>query len=130
MVSQLQKAFLSAWTSLFACRARCTVQAHLRAPGDSRLVLTALSRTSPRHVVRNAGHLKAMDPAWVRAKEGDRRRMTPYAETAYAAGVTFSHRPLSTERNSASRMLMLRTAFSNGNSNGSPLRIASEKSSP
>ena len=27
----------------------------LRAPSGSRLVLTALSRTSPRHVVRNAG---------------------------------------------------------------------------
>ncbi len=38
-----------------ACRARCTVQVRLRAPSGSRLVLTALSPTSPRHVVRNAG---------------------------------------------------------------------------
>ena len=38
-----------------ACRARRTVQVRLRAPSGSRLVLTALSRTSPRHVVRNAG---------------------------------------------------------------------------
>ena len=38
-----------------ACRARCTVQVHLRAPSGPRLVLTVLSRTSPRRVVRNAG---------------------------------------------------------------------------
>ena len=46
-----------------ACRAQRTVQVRLRAPSGSRLfpppglrlVLTALSRTSPRHVVRNAG---------------------------------------------------------------------------
>ncbi|MDE0166399.1 MAG: hypothetical protein OXL36_15000 [Bryobacterales bacterium] len=30
--------------------------ARLFPPPDSRLVLTALSRTSPRHVVRNAGY--------------------------------------------------------------------------
>ena len=30
-------------------------QVRLRAPSDSRLVLTALSRTSPRRVVRNTG---------------------------------------------------------------------------
>ena len=39
----------------FACRAQRTVQVRLRAPSGSRLVLAALSRTSPRHVVRNAG---------------------------------------------------------------------------
>ena len=46
-----------------ACRAQRTVQVHLRAPSGSRLfpppglrlVLTALSRTSPRRVVRHAG---------------------------------------------------------------------------
>ncbi len=38
-----------------ACRAQRTVQVRLRAPSSSRLVLTALSRTPPRHVVRNAG---------------------------------------------------------------------------
>ena len=46
-----------------ACRARRTVQVRLRAPSGSRLfpppglrlVLTALSRTSPRRVVRHAG---------------------------------------------------------------------------
>ena len=38
-----------------ACRAQRTVQVRLRAPSGSRLVLTALSRTSLRHVVRNAG---------------------------------------------------------------------------
>ena len=41
-----------------ACRAQRTVQVRLRAPFSSaglRLVLTALSPTSPRHVVRNAG---------------------------------------------------------------------------
>ena len=39
----------------FACRARRTVQVRLRAPSGSRLFLTVLSPTSPRHVVRNAG---------------------------------------------------------------------------
>ena len=38
-----------------ACRAQRTVQVRLRAPSGSRLVLTALTPTSPRHVVRNAG---------------------------------------------------------------------------
>ena len=38
-----------------ACRAQRTVQVRLRAPSGARLVLTALSPTSPRHVVRNAG---------------------------------------------------------------------------
>ena len=38
-----------------ACRAQRTVQVRLRAPSGSRLVLTALSPTSPRRVVRNAG---------------------------------------------------------------------------
>ena len=38
-----------------ACRAQRTVQVRLRAPSGSRLALTALSRTSPRRVVRNAG---------------------------------------------------------------------------
>ena len=38
-----------------ACRAQRTVQVRLRAPSGARLVLTALSLTSPRHVVRNAG---------------------------------------------------------------------------
>ena len=38
-----------------ACRAQRTVQVRLRAPSGSRLVLAVLSRTSPRHVVRNAG---------------------------------------------------------------------------
>ena len=38
-----------------ACRAQRTVQVRLRAPSGARLVLTALSRTSPRRVVRNAG---------------------------------------------------------------------------
>ena len=38
-----------------ACRAQRTVQVRLRAPSGSRLVLTALSPTSPRHVVRHAG---------------------------------------------------------------------------
>ena len=46
-----------------ACRAQRTVQVRLRAPSGSRLfpppglrlVLPALSRTSPRHVVRKAG---------------------------------------------------------------------------
>ena len=38
-----------------ACRAQRTVQVRLRAPSGSRLVLTALSRTLSRHVVRNAG---------------------------------------------------------------------------
>ena len=38
-----------------ACRAQRTVQVRLRAPSGSRLVLTALSPTSPRHVARNAG---------------------------------------------------------------------------
>ena len=37
-----------------ACRAQRT-EVRLRAPSGSRLVLTALSPTSPRHVVRNAG---------------------------------------------------------------------------
>ena len=31
-------------------------QVRLRSPSGSRLVLTALSRTSPRHAVRNAGY--------------------------------------------------------------------------
>ena len=35
-----------------ACRAQRTVQVRLRAPSGARLVLTALSPTSPRHVVR------------------------------------------------------------------------------
>ena len=47
-----------------ACRAQRTVQVRLRAPSGSRLfpppglrlVLTALSRTSPRRVVRHAGY--------------------------------------------------------------------------
>ena len=38
-----------------ACRAQRTVQVRLRAPSGSRLVLTVLSPTSPRRVVRNAG---------------------------------------------------------------------------
>ena len=38
-----------------ACRAQRTFQVRLRAPSGARLVLTALSPTSPRHVVRNAG---------------------------------------------------------------------------
>ena len=38
-----------------ACRAQRTVQVRLRAPSGARLVLTALSPTSPCHVVRNAG---------------------------------------------------------------------------
>ena len=38
-----------------ACRAQRTDQVRLRAPSGSRLVLTALSPTSPRRVVRNAG---------------------------------------------------------------------------
>ena len=41
-----------------ACRAQRTVQVRLRAPSGSRLVLTALSRTSPRHVVRKAGKVR------------------------------------------------------------------------
>ena len=49
----------TAMTSLFLrsaclpCSMYC--QVHLRAPSGSRLVLTALSRTSPRHGVRNTG---------------------------------------------------------------------------
>ena len=38
-----------------ACRAQRTVQVRLRAPSGSRLALKALSPTSPRLVVRNAG---------------------------------------------------------------------------
>ena len=38
-----------------AWRAQRTVQVRLRAPRGARLVLTALSPTSPRHVMRNTG---------------------------------------------------------------------------
>ena len=47
-----------------ACRAQRTVQVRLRAPSGSRLVLTALSCTSPRHVVRKAGYLETPAVRW------------------------------------------------------------------
>lgn len=36
-----------------------TVQVRLRAPTGTRLVLTSFSRTSPRHVMRNAGYVSS-----------------------------------------------------------------------
>ena len=45
-----------------ACRAQRTVQVRLRAPSGARLALTALSPTSPRRVVRNAGYATPAAP--------------------------------------------------------------------
>ena len=58
---------------VLACRAQRTVQVRLRAPRGSRLALTVLSPTSPRHVVRNAGQAAdraAPRDAWLLQRRG------------------------------------------------------------
>ena len=58
------------------------------------------------------------------------RWILPAATQARNVGYTFSHLPVSAERNSASIARMFLTASSRGNSTGFPERTASENSSP